>query len=374
MSQNIIYHVSEVEAKKDTYQSFDNLDFIINCGEGRSLVPNSVEIIGELQVRDNASRSTNNHIFFDPITGIHSFVDSIQTQFIDGPAVGSKENIQNYARFVSMLEQSTKAPESAYSGSMVAELKSNSEQATVAYSKGRNAQGTGGAALIKDQDFSFKPVCMLNRMSGDPLPFEKSGQIRLTVNLATNASALMGGQFSNSQDDYQWRNVRVNYVSVQTKNGKNAQSFRTVYNVKSSVQSNFANVQMSVPAVCRSCSVSFQRQSEEQQTPHSNYKCDRPRNLEEVQFLFNDSTSQYISYVISDKTEMLERYIESFRDTEDNMLSGSRYNSQRAFGVGLSFAGYTDLSQQKFAVQIKSGATSQQSYNMYLYFHSLLQM
>jgi len=373
MSQNIIYHVSEVEAKKNEYVSFDNLDFIINCGEGRSLVPNSVEINGELEVLDNNSRSTNDHIFFDPITGIHSFVDSVQTQFIDGNNVGSKENIQNYARFVSMLEQSTKAPESAYAGSMVAELKSNSEKATVLYSKGRKSSGGGGAVLTKDQDFSFKPVCMLNRQQGDPLPFEKSGQIRLTVNLATNSSALMGGELQ-GVDSYKWRNVRLNYTSVPSKKGKTSQQFRTVYNVKASIQSNFANVQMSVPAVCRACSVSFQRQSEEQSAPHSNYKCDRPRGLEEIQFLFNDSTNQYISYVINDKTEMLERYIDSFRDTEDNMLSGSHYNSQRAFGVGLSFAGYTDLSQQKFAVQIKSKVDNVQSYNMYLYFHSLLQM
>ena len=47
------YHIANAVSKKDKYIEFDNVDFDLNVGEGRSLVKNSVRLLGDLKVLDN---------------------------------------------------------------------------------------------------------------------------------------------------------------------------------------------------------------------------------------------------------------------------------------------------------------------------------
>ena len=371
---NLIYHRSEPESKKDSYLQFDSLDFNINVGEDRVLVKNSVRLLGDLKVLDNgAVPGAAVDIGFDPRCGMHSFFESVQVSFLDGPNPGQKENLQNYARYVYMQESATKAPEDMLNASNVVELKADDLKSTILYSKGRLTRNTGGGATVQsDQDFAMKPVCVLNKMSGGDLPMSKSGIIRLTMNLAPNHSALCGIDLNNAQDTYSISNVRVVYQSLPA-TGKEQQSvMRSVYNVKSTIQSNFANVQARVPAVASSVSVSFQRQDREQISPFSNYIMNKPPQVSDIQFLFNDSTNEYISYKIDDKTEMQQRYIDSFTDTGHNTVAIDRYNSNQNFGMGLAFGGFVDLSNQKFALQINSKINNTQPYNCYMYFHSVV--
>ena len=364
------YHRSECEQKKDSYTEFDSLDFNLNVGEGRVLVKNSVRLCADLQVLDNGAQNAA-EIGFDPRCGAHSFIDSVTVEFLDGPNAGQKENIQNYARYVSMQETCTKVPEDNLNASMVVELKGPDELTTVEYSKGRITRNSG-AKLTQTQDFAIKPVCMLNKMSGGHLPYAKSGVIRATLNLAANRSALMGIVYNQAQDSYNLTNPRILYQSMPDE-GNNAQSMmRTVYNIKNTIQSNFANVQARIPAVAEAVSVSFQRQDREQTAPFSNYLLNQPCGIEEIQFLFNDSTNEYITYKIKDKTEMLQRFVNSFKDTGHNTVSGDRFNANNNFGVGMSFGGYIDLSSQKFALQVRSKMNNTQPYNCYMYFHGIV--
>ena len=41
LRQTIIYHQVEPQATQDAYREFDNVDFVINVGEGRRLLKNS---------------------------------------------------------------------------------------------------------------------------------------------------------------------------------------------------------------------------------------------------------------------------------------------------------------------------------------------
>jgi len=38
LRQTVLYHQAEPQAKQDTYKEFDNVDFVINVGEGRALL------------------------------------------------------------------------------------------------------------------------------------------------------------------------------------------------------------------------------------------------------------------------------------------------------------------------------------------------
>lgn len=364
------YHRAECEQKKDSYIEFDSLDFNINVGEGRVLVKNSVRLCADLRILDNGARSAV-EINFDPKCGAHAFIDSATTQFLDGPMSGQKENVQNYSRYVAMQESCTKTPEDSLNASMVVELKADDEATTVLYSKGRVTRNSG-TKITQDQDFAMKPVCMLNKMSGGHLPYSKSGVIRLSLNLSPNRASLMGLVYNQAQDSYELRNPRLLYQSLPDVGNNQQTIMRTIYNIKNTIQSNFANIQARVPAIAEAVSVSFQRQDREQSVPFSNYLLNQPCGIEEIQFLFNDSTNEYISYKIDDKTEMLQRFINSFKDTGHNTISGDRFNANNTFGLGMSFGGFIDLSTQKFALQVRSKINNTQPYNCYMYFHGLM--
>ena len=149
------YHSSECETKKNSYEEYNNLDFNINVGEGRVLVKNSVRFLCNLQVRDNGGRAGGG-VYFDHKCGIHAF--SWETS--DLLARGLNQNADTRVT-------------------------------------------TGGDnTVLADIDASMKPMCILNKMSGGNLPYSKSGNIRLTLNLAAARSALMGAGLNNAQDDY----------------------------------------------------------------------------------------------------------------------------------------------------------------------------
>ena len=55
LAQTVLYHQVEPQATQTTYKSFDNVDFVINAGEGRALLKNSVRILGDLKVNSTGS-------------------------------------------------------------------------------------------------------------------------------------------------------------------------------------------------------------------------------------------------------------------------------------------------------------------------------
>ena len=92
----------------------------------------------------------------------------------------------------------------------------------------------------------------------------KSGEIRLTINLARDMSALMGAN-KGSGANYKLKNPHVSYHSMPTGGdwNKTQTSMRSVYNVKSTILSGTANISAQVPAVCDAVSCSFQYQNRE---------------------------------------------------------------------------------------------------------------
>jgi hypothetical protein len=105
LRQTVIYHQVEPQATQTVYKSFDNVDFVINAGEGRALLKNSVRILGDLRV--NKTGTTQNDVVgigFDRNAGAHCFIDSIQVSMENA---GLVENIQHYPRYVSMVGHAT---------------------------------------------------------------------------------------------------------------------------------------------------------------------------------------------------------------------------------------------------------------------------
>ena len=369
---NIVFHSAQPEARQDRYIEYNNVDFVLAVGEGRSLMRNSVRLNGDIIITNDGNTATGRsggRVYLDMRVGVHGCIDSIQTTFTG--AGGVKEVIQNYGRWVTMDAIGTIYEDDYNSAKYQCE-----QRAPTFVCSGKNAKGevTLGTQPITDNlDFSLKPLCVLNKMSGDHLPFEKSGEIRLTVNLARNMSALMGDNQGNGAT-YELSNLHVSYSSLPT-NGdpaKTTTTMRSVYNVKSTILSGSANIQNSVPAMCDAVSCSFQSQDRENVNVFSNYDCNQVESIRNLEFLFNDATNKYITYQINDQNEMIHRYVDSFRNTGHNQMTLDKFRTNAGFGVGLHFQGFIDLSNQRFGIQLDSDVDNTNPMNIYMYFHSII--
>ena len=372
------YHSATPEATQASYVEYNNVDFVLNVGMGRSLMRNSVRLVGEVYVskdgtpagvRGNAGGRSDGKVYMDYGIGIHGVIESCQVTFGNS---GTKENIQNYARWVKMQGAATFYEDDLMNASNQIELRGPTEVIASKYAKGE-ATLNSGDKFTNDLDFSMKPSCILNKMTGDHLPLEKSGEIRLTLNLARNMSALMGANQGVSST-YELKNLHVTYQSVLTEGDpmKTMTQMRSVYNVKNTILSRSANISAQVPAICDSVSCSFQRQNKENVNVFNNYDLEMVQGIQRLQFEFNDSTNKFITYEESDLNAMLHRYIDSFRNTGHNQCVLDTFRSNNGFGIGLHFAGFVDLSKQRFNIQLTSDVDNTKPMNIYSYFHSVI--
>tara|TARA_E500000318_G_scaffold80691_1_gene75895 strand:- start:2467 stop:3597 length:1131 start_codon:yes stop_codon:yes gene_type:complete len=371
---DLVYAQVEPEAKASTYGEFDTLDFVINVGEGRALVKNSIRLLGTLRINSTGTTRATGDVRLNHNIGVHACIDSAQITFNDGAKAGIVENIQNYGRYVRMIETGTEDINDLMNGSNLMELKAPSANLGEALQLAKTTVNATGANITTDQDFALAPVIALNKMDGGNVPFSATGSIRVSINLAKNLSALEGG-LAGSAVNWNWSDVRLAFNHVSDRANPQPAIMRTVYNFKSSVLSSTANISARVPAVADSVSISFQRQDRENVNVLSNYGLEEPRNVKSLQYMFNDSTNQYISYVIEDKNEMLEKGVESLVATGHNgVFNAGRLQRNNNFLAGLNFNGFVDLSNQRFNVQLVSDIDTNNPYNIYMYFHSLLRL
>lgn len=305
LRQSVLYHQVEPQATQDSYTEFDNVDFVINVGEGRRLLKNSVRILGDLKVNSTGTTRSTTNIGFDRVAGAHAFIDSCQVSSINQ---GLIENISNYGRWVSMAGHASYDREDMINSNLACELRGHLDHVPNLMGQGITTYAT--APETTDADFSIKPICALNRMSGDDLPSSKSGAITLTVNLQRNRVALMGtGQIADS--NYQLFNLRVTYQSVEDDGSASQTGMRTVYNIKSNILSGAASISANVPALCSSVVMSFCDTRVENSLKDNALALEEPQAITEVQYLFNDQTNSLVTYIIDDRTEMLERFIDA---------------------------------------------------------------
>jgi len=363
----IRYHSVQPEALQNSYKEFDTVDFVLTF-EGRRMLVNSLRIKGDVDVyTTGTTRPTTQDIYIDPMIGAHTFVESVQTEL---QSVGVIENLNEYPRYCRMLADTTMVADDAGNNSEnVCELRTGAAPVTQVILRGITSRDNKDT-VVEGLDFSIKPKMVLNGgMPGESIPFTRSGAVRITVKLARNAAALFGKDVD-AASNYVLKNLQVCYTSVPDDGSKQAVVLRNKLNIKQTIQSQFANVSTKVPAVCTAVSCSFQQLANENALVSNNVQTEVVPNIQEVQYLFNDSTNTYVTYQLKSRSEWLGRYIESFIDTGNNNASLNHLKSNSSFGIGLAFRDQINLSNQKFNVQLTSDISSSQPYVMYLYFHS----
>jgi len=361
----------------DGYTEFDNIDFNLDF-EGRALNLNSVRLTGSVKVTDggdllSTSGNIAKDIKLDRLVGAHAFIESISTSFFNGSNL--IENLTDYPRYVKMKNAGRKGVNQMNNGSNVCELLAPVDDMTNLILKGSTPPDNTAGTTPVDPDFSIKPEFCLNNASGNPvLPYSKTNSIRITVNLNRVFASLYGLDVS-STTSYRIQNLKLSFTSVPESPDmmEDKSVMRTIYNLKQSVESSFANIGVKVPEICDRVSCSFQLQSQENQAKHNNTELAKVKGLEEVQFLMNDSTNSLISFLLRDYEEVISRYIGSFYDTGKNALTANQLANNDGFGIGLDFDDFVDLRNNRFTLQLSSSINAEaDNLIIYMYFHSVM--
>jgi len=370
LQQRVLYHQVQPQSEKSSYTQFDQCSFLISVGSGRSLLPQSVRVLGDIRVL-NAGARTQGDRCWDKNIGAGSFIDAVSVQTQNQ---GLLENIQNYARYVAMDSCATLNELDMLNSLNMCELKTVNELQATTLANGIAPAMTTGTPQLRDPDFSVKPLCCVNKMSRD-LPFDKSGIVTLQLNLQRDMTALFGPA-QDSVTTYEIYNLRVTYKSIADPKDPTPTEMGIVYNVKSNILSGTSSISANVPAVCDSVAISFIQDQHDSVPVYNSYKLENVQGLEEVQYLFNDSTNALIAYVIRDQQEMVERFLDSISNSSHNQVSQQKWRSNGGFALGLNFESPVDLSKNRFTMQLGSSATNLNVYpvNAYLYFFARAQV
>ena len=374
--ENYSYHETEPENRRDNYEAQSVVDFNLSA-LGRSLVPNSIKIVGEFVVLADGTtqvaagvRSTHK---INPKAGIHTVCESISCSTINQ---GNLELYNNYSRGVVMEETGTAYLDDYNQASKQVELKAPSEVIAGLYCNTdpqTYANNAGGfSAANRNITFAFKPRCCLNRFSGGNLAFSKTGAMKVSLTLARNLSALYGVNL-NAGVKYQLRKLKLCYATVPSEAKPPPVLMNKVHNIKTSISSQLANISANVPSSSvKGVSISFQKQSEENVSGIDNYKLQRLDGLNNLTFIFNDSLNKYINYKLDTDSAILDHAIASFGSMGHNNVNVSQIAKSNNYIVGTAFDTFVDLTRSSFDVQLQSSLNT--AHNVYLYFHSTIQL
>lgn len=378
----IVYHSVDPSNSKTTYAEGDTIDFILANDASRDMLLNSrygVRIEGKIRVNSaTTTRQKDAELnFFDNLVGIHGVVEQVATEFQN---VGQVELINEYARMHKAEQAATKSLDDMNNASQQVELKSCNTEASRQYCKGYYTTGVdnstvgiadGTDVLIRDMDFSFKPSFCLNHSSANA-PFSKTGYVKISINLSRDTN-FFAGLDQTSSTNYQLTDVRCCYYSVPANPDPPQAFMRRMLNIKTSLNSQHANLSARVPAVCSAMFANFQPSANENQIVTNNNQLHSLPQLNYIQFAFADSTSSYINYKLDDRGDQLHKFLEAMGSVSSghNNVSAEKWKANNTFGLGLDFSQSVDLSSSKFNLELDSNFDfSTNPYVAYLYFKS----
>tara|TARA_R110000764_G_scaffold183606_3_gene269338 strand:+ start:1 stop:1041 length:1041 start_codon:yes stop_codon:yes gene_type:complete len=343
------------------------------------MLSSTVRLTGDVLVTstkaDNTTFATNN-IYLDNLTGAHSFFDSIQTS-ID--SVGQIENILEYSKYVKAKALATTSPSDLFKASAVCEMKAPNHSWSRVTLKGVNATRADNART-DNANFSIKPDICLNSMyseTGDnSLSYRKSGQVRVSVRVNRGLSTVFGPSVPETSAigslTITLTNVRLHFQSILDDGQDSVLTMPNIINVKSTIQSSFANINCAVPAICRGVTATFIEQSKENSGLSNPLACNNVPQLSKLQFIYNNTVNNsLVSYQITDYPEMLERFKDSVSLSRHSSASLLNVKHNNGFGIGLSFGGLMDLSRQRFNIQMTSAITNVSPFTINMFFHGV---
>jgi len=367
------YHTTLPSNLKDQYAENDTVDFVM-VAPSRKIIGGTVRLTGEIMLGTNLPTDYATTARFDPFTGAHSFVDNITTTT---QLQGQIETISEYARWVSTKAQATLSKDDVCTNSVyLCEARCSNEGQSQFLLKGYvtadkiTFDPNNIPATRKNLDFSLKLDFCLNNMMGDNLlPYAKTGDIRVSLQLPPTPKALFSYD-TTANVSYKLKNLRLTFQSV-VDDGKYEKQYQmqVKYNIKQSILSSFSNVSVKAPIVASAVVVSFLKQDYELDGDHNNCANMRPPAIDEIQFLWNDSTNQLITYTLDNQEEYIYNYLKALNTAVGaNNCHSNTLASNSGFGLGLNFNMAVDLSQTVLSFNMRSAIQNTDPFSAYVYF------
>ena len=387
------YHTVEAENLKSAgYGENESLDFNLNF-PGRALVCGSVRLEAEVEIYPDGTslNDSTKAVHCDHMIGAHAFVGSCVTTF---QQQGIVENATELPRYAKMVTVGTNTDQDMNQAKYVCELRSSDKMVQQKVLMPRypadigggaagdgvsQHQGTGFGELAENgglelrADFSIKPVICLNGVASQNslLNYNTSGEIKLSFNLARNLEALYGEDLA-AAGKYLLKNVEVCYTSVPEEPTQAPITMRTSLCLKSNMNSSLSNHSARVPAICDAMSASYIQLGREFSRFHNNTALEMPPNVSNLKFMFNDSTSSYITYELRNRLEIIDQGLKALSIGSHHNVRGDLLSANESYVTGIALEKPLDLSRQKFNIQIDSEVDSSNPYLKFMYFHSLL--
>jgi hypothetical protein len=367
------YHTVPPQNAKTSYGQNETIDFKTSAFN-RKLVGGSVRLLGDISVSLNSALTSN--VFYDGFAGLHCVLDSIKTSF---SSVGQVENLDHYNHYVASKAKASLTKHDLFNSVYVCEGRCPDDVLAKKLLKGTigvNNEGQGDIAAYKEGnlDFALKLDFCLNNMVGDSLvPFNKIGDVMISIQTASILNALWGSSDLNIGTNYTLQNLRLIYTSVADDGKDGKYSMKIKSSVKTSLQSNNATISTKVPVVADSFFMTFIQQLHEGSRVYNSLQCEKIPLFERLEVTYNDSMSQQFTYEIDNEEEVLTNYIKAVQKVAgNNDASLSTLASNEAYGVGFNFGSFVDLSKTKIGINIKSGIQSAAPFLAYMFFNGVI--
>ena len=382
MTENLRYHISNPENNaSEGYKEFSTIDFVLDSS-GRQLVANSIRLEADVVVHstgntvltiEDDAQTTRKYmrVQLDPNVGGHAFFESFQVVLPN--SLGLIHNANEYPRYVKMMAKGQYSLDDYVSADLVSEMRVGRNDASYPMIN-QQAKGGGenGGNDLKNTNFCIKPMIAINQTSGGNYSFDKMGAIRISMNLARNTQALFGADVD-ANHNYVLENVRLRYITIPDSGKMNKMICNSYSVIKNTIISNNAEVSTSVPAnAVGGVSISFLESASESNNKKNSLALEKYPAFQEVSYLFQDASNQYVSYTIKSLQDALKKGLEGLRSVGHNEISANNYQANDGMVLGLDFNGqFVDMTKNKFAINIKSQRDIG-TYFIYLYFHSLV--
>ena len=387
------YHNVKPSNQQASYQPFDNIDFEIDF-PNRKIVGNSFRIVGLATVvkstsppepLDPTTADKTADVAFDNMAGAHSFFSEMS---VSTSKSGNLQNLQHYPRYVKMKTESTFAANDMFTTRHQCELKSPDVVMSRNMLSGARAYNSD-SAVVPDiasapcgMPFSIQPDICLNNMiqatrNGDAnISYSQTGTIRVGTKISQVYDALWGPTVESLKNSgnpisLSLSDLYITYKTIPDDGKVSPKIMKAVASIKQSITSSSQELNVRVPAIADGVSCSFVRSDKLASAGHNELQTEAIPNLTLVEFGFNGSNSQFLTYQLKDRSEMLKRYLESFGGSSKNDLSALYSNN--GYGVGLNFYDQVDLSKDVLNVRLES-AQNNPMMSMFLYFHSTITM
>lgn len=365
------------ENNRVSYSEYDIIDFVADYN-GQRVVPNTFRISGELEVyKNNLPIENTDIILLDSMCGVHNLFQQISTEFSN---IGLVESVNNYGRSVKMMNDAQYQTTDMINATHSLEMKAPLDNMASVLIKSQNVKDILPESQYSAKaSFSMKPVICLNRVfsqtGGDTtMTYNKFGSIKVSIQLNRVVSFIYGKD-ANSTISYKLFNPRLEFQSVQDDGSAQAPLVMKIKNsLKTTLNSSLSTITVKAPMIADSISMSFIKQSEDNQYLINSLKQEQVKNLSELVVSYNNQLNQLTTYTLRDTTEMLNLYVKSLGSKEVSNLSLTRLKANNGFGLGYAFDLPVDLSKNVVQFQITADIDSTAPLSAYVLVQGFLQV